>query len=48
MLSKSFALFVAFAAFTPAFAAPLPDVVGVTAGGLPLDDTFRLLIVFAL
>lgn len=31
MLSKSFALFVAFAAFTPAFAAPVPDVVGVTA-----------------
>ncbi|KIK46835.1 hypothetical protein CY34DRAFT_9415 [Suillus luteus UH-Slu-Lm8-n1] len=31
MLSKSFALFVAFAAFIPAFAAPVPDVLGVTA-----------------
>jgi hypothetical protein len=31
MLSKSFALFAAFAAFSPAFAAPLPDVLGVNA-----------------
>lgn len=49
MLSKSFALFAAFAAFAPAFAAPVPaDVLGVDAGGSLLDDVFRLLIVFSL
>lgn len=41
MLSKSFALFVAFAAFTPAFAAPLPSVVGVDAVVKDIADNLK-------
>lgn len=48
MLSKYFALFAAFATFTPAFAAPVPEsLVDVVAGKSHLMYAFPFFIVFS-